>query len=73
MGCFFIFYLGFTRFDFSREYNDILSEKEKNNTAYNQMNTKNAAYAEELKQVNNKRKKIKDQLKQEEKKVIQSN
>lgn len=36
------------------------------------MNTKNAAYAEELKQVNNKRKKVKDQLKQEEKKVSQS-
>lgn len=36
------------------------------------MNTKNAAYAEELKQVNNKRKKVKEQLKQEEKKVTQS-
>lgn len=57
---------------FSREYDEILSEKEKNNTSYSQMNTKNAAYAEELKQVNNKRKKVKDQLKQEEKKVTQS-
>lgn len=57
---------------FSREYDEILSEKEKNNTSYSQMNTKNAAYAEELKQVNNKRKKVKEQLKQEEKKVTQS-
>lgn len=57
---------------FSREYDEILSEKEKNNTSYSQMNTKNAAYAEELKQVNNKRKKVKDQLKQEEKKVTQT-
>lgn len=66
------FIYGFKLLDFSREYDEILSEKEKNNTSYNQMSTKNAAYAEELKQVNNKRKKVKDQLKLEEKKVTQS-
>ncbi|XP_054270748.1 structural maintenance of chromosomes protein 4 isoform X2 [Macrosteles quadrilineatus] len=52
-----------------KEYDGILSEKEKNNTRYNQMNTQNAAFAEELKQVNNKRKKVKDQLKTEEEKL----
>lgn len=53
-----------------REYKNIQSDKEKNNTAYNQKNTQNVAIQEELKQVNVKRKKTKEQLKQEEAKVI---
>ncbi|KAG8264857.1 Structural maintenance of chromosomes protein 4 [Homalodisca vitripennis] len=53
----------------NREYNNVLSEKQKNNTAYSQITTQDVAYAEELKQVNAKRKKVKEQLKQEENKL----
>lgn len=57
-------------FYYFREYSGIINEKEKKNASYSQLNTQNAAFAEELKQVNTKRNKVKEQLKQEEKKVM---